>query len=503
MTNLRAVPFTAVLVAGVFGAAAPAWAQSWRLRFDAQARMVAFRGVELDSVPSTDVVAGPTGGPVSPDGIIARCPPTSSYCYLFRRGERRRGGPAVTSADLSMWGLGVSGLRVRVNARAGVDLGSADAWPGLSPAVQLLEGFAEYSGERVTARLGRQTLSSRLGWSNFDGARLIGRVPRYGLDGEIYGGLGLARATALAVTSPALNPLDEFIPRERQLVVGAAAGWHGRGIDLRLDYQREVDRETDHFWSERIAGAAAWRIRPGWSAAAGAEYDLSNSWFGTWDLDLRYASRRLSATTGVRQYRPWFPLWTIWGAFSPVPYRAAHGSIQVSPVDRFAVTLSTEYFRFLEAETETPLVQVDQDGWRTGISASYSIAERWRFSGGYRLEYGPGASVDGFEASVTYAPTRALTVQAWGATLTRPLEFRLTQSEVRMLGLEAGWQAHNRVRVGIGGSHYYENRDRPDAAAFDWNQLRLHARLTLQLASDRDAGALPPAIRRRPPGGER
>ena len=72
-----------------------------------------------------------------------------------------------------------------------------------------------------------------------------------------------------------------------------------------------------------------------------------------------------------------------------------------------------------------------------------------------------------------------------------------------MLGLEAGWQAHNRMRVSLGGSHYHENRDRPDAAAFDWNQLRLHARLTLQLASERDAGALPPAIRRRPPGGDR
>ena len=78
-------------------------AQSWRLRLDARAQMAAFRGVELDSVPGSEVIAGPTGGPVSPDGIIARCPQTSQFCYIFRPGERRRGGPAFTSADIQVF----------------------------------------------------------------------------------------------------------------------------------------------------------------------------------------------------------------------------------------------------------------------------------------------------------------------------------------------------------------------------------------------------------------
>ncbi len=477
-------------------------AQGWRLRIDAQAQMAAFRGVVLDSLPGSDVVPGPTGGPVSPDGIIARCPSTTTFCYIYRPGEERRGGPAVTTADLSLWGLGVRGLRVQVRTRAGFDLGVADAWPGIDPAIQLLEGYAEYAGEAFTARAGRQVLSSRLGWQGFDGARVSGRMGELGLEAELYGGLGLGQASALPVTSPALNPLDEFRPQSRQLLVGGALGWRRGTADVRLDYQREVDRDTRHFWSERAALGGAWQFAPLWSLTAGTEYDFSNSWFGTSEIALGYAGRAVGVNAGVRQYRPYFPLWTIWGAFSPVPYRAAHGMLRVAPVKRVQVTASTEYFSFLDTETETPLVRVDHDGWRTSISATVSPSERWRLSAGYRLEYGPGASVDGFDARATWRGDR-LSVSASGAALTRPLEFRFTQSELVVLGIDATWRAESRLQLALGAANYAETRDRPDEAAFDWNQLRLHARVTLLLSSMDDAAALPPAIRRGPSAGYR
>ena len=495
MTSRRTLVLAAFLAAS---AASPAHAQSWRLRLDARAQMAAFRGVELDSLPGSEVVVGPTGGPVSPDGIIARCPPTSAFCYIFRPGQRRRGGPAVTTADLNMWGLGLRGLRVHMNARAGVDLGSADAWPGVDPAVQLIEAYAEYATDALTGRGGRQLLSNRLGWTGFDGARVIGRLPRHGFDAELYGGLGLGQATALTASSPALNPLDDFQPRSRQILFGAAVGWRGSLADVRFDYQREVDRDSRHFWSERLALSGATRLMSRVLVSAGTEYDLSNSWFGTSELDVRYAARTWTLAAGARHYRPHFPLWTIWGAFSPVPYRAVNGRLQVTPVSRLGINLSTEYFRFLEADTETPLVQVDQDGWRSEVSASYGVTERLRVGAGYRLEYGPGASVDGFEANVTWRPREAVTLQAYGATLTRPLEFRLNQSELVVLGFDAGWQVQSRLRVALGAAHYDENRDRPDAAGIEWKQLRLNARVTWQLASDPDVAPLPPAIRRRP-----
>ena len=66
-----------------------------------------------------------------------------------------------------------------------------------------------------------------------------------------YAGLGLARATALTPTSPALDPLDEFQPQSRQIVAGGAVGYQGRLWNARLDYQREVDQDTRNFVSER------------------------------------------------------------------------------------------------------------------------------------------------------------------------------------------------------------------------------------------------------------
>jgi hypothetical protein len=250
-----------------------------------------------------------------------------------------------------------------------------------------------------------------------------------------------------------------------------------------------------------MALSGAWRFAPRWSLAAGSEYDLSNEWFGTSELTLGYTGRSLSASAGVRQYRPFFPLWTIWGVFSPSPYRAANGTIRISPLRRVQLTATTEYFRFAETETETPLVQVDHDGWRTGISAAFAPSDQWRFAAGYRLEYGPGASSDGFDASATWH-RGPLTLSAYGAVLTRPLEFRLSQSELVVLGADAVWQAQSRLRLALGAAHYAETRDRPDTEAFDWDQLRLHARITWLIASAPDALPLPPAIRRTPVSGD-
>ena len=94
-----------------------------------------------------------------------------------------------------------------------------------------------------------------------------------------------------------------------------------------------------------------------------------------------------------------------------------------------------------------------------------------------------------------------------GATVTvrndRPLEFRFNEASADVLGLEAEWRPSTQLRLAIGAARYWESRDRPDAAAFDWNQTRLHARVTLLLRSETDGFRLPPALRTRPRAGNR
>jgi hypothetical protein len=478
-------------------------AQGYRLRLDARAQAVAYRGVRPDSVPFANVVIAPTGGFQTSDGFFVHCESGAIYCFFFRPGPYQQGGPLVTSADLTLWALGINGLSVRVNGRAGVDLGESDVWPGTDPAAQLLEAYAEYAVRGVSARLGRQLVTNRLGVVGVDGGRAVVRFPQVGVEAEGYLGWGMARATALPVSSSALNPLDDFQPRVRQIVAGTALGWTSRYGNVRLDYQREVERESRQFGSERAALSGELRPSAHWSVVAGAEYDLANTWFGNADASLRYTSPRLTALVGARQYRPHFDLWTIWGAFSPVPYHAVNASIWIRPLPRLELRGRGERYAYSPTETETPLVDVDNDGWRLGVGATLSLGKVWTFDAGYREEYGPGASSHGFEGSVSAVPVPQLTVTAYGATLDRPLEFRFEEAGVDVLGLDAEWRPSSVLRLFLGGAHYREDRRRPDASGFDWNQTRLNTGMTLFLGSGADRTPLPRALRTRPPAGTR
>ncbi len=482
----------------LLAAVAPAArAQGYRLRLDSRLQAVSFRGITMDSIPVTDTVTGPTGGPVSPDGIEAHCFQGVAYCTVFRPGPVRHTGPFVTSADLTMWGFGVHGLSLRVNTRVGTDLGSGSYWPGNDPAVQLVEGYLEYAAPRYTIRAGRQIQAGRLGLTEFDGGRAIVRDASHGLEASGYIGLGLGLGSVLPVTSPALNPLDEYRPNRRQLVAGATLGWHGAWADVGAEYQREVDRRSKYFWSERVALNADVHPLPRWSLVGGAEYNMAEGWLGSADASLRYTTRAVTALAGYRRYRPFFELWTIWGAFSPVPYNAVEGGVWVTPLPQLRLRGHAEQYWFEQSDASTPLVTVEDNGWRVSLGGTYTFSPQWSVDAGYHAEFGPGAASRGYDAAVTWNPTALLSLSAHGATLDRPLEFRYDDARVRWYGVEAEVRPQDRIRLSASADRYEENRRRPDAGGIDWNQWRLSARISLYFTSNADQLPLPPAVGRR------
>ncbi len=253
-------PALRILVTGLTMGTAPLAAQGYRLRLDARYQAVSFRGVELDSIPASQVVQLAGQGPTSPDGFAVDCgTSTPGYCFYFRPGAKLRGQPVTTTADLTAWGFGIKGLTIRASGRVATDLNDQAVWPATEPNLVLTEGYAEYATEAAAGRLGRQLVSGRLGYQGFDGARATFRAPGAGLEVAGYGGWGLARAVAIPVTSPALNPLDDFQPRNGQLLVGADVAWRQRWFDFRGEYRREVDPEVDYFVSERAAASSAGR----------------------------------------------------------------------------------------------------------------------------------------------------------------------------------------------------------------------------------------------------
>ncbi len=491
---MRGAPAIAALLVVLLPA--PGASQQYLLRLDARLQTAEYRGLTYDTLSLSGAVPSPNGGLQTPGGIALICPPGGLVCHFYRPGAIRRGGPLTTSADLTAWGFGVQGLSLHANGRLGVDLGASDVWPGTSPAVQLLEGYAEYAGERIDGRLGRQVERGRLGYTGYDGGRFTYRIPALGLAASAYGGLGLARATALPVTNDALDPLDDFQPRHRQVVAGAAVEWRGPSIDARLDYLREVDRDPQNLVSERGALSATFRPLPGWSLSGGAEYDFSYQWWGTADLTLRHSERLFGGSVGVRRYRPYFDLWTLWGVFSPVPYSTVNGSLWVTPVHGLDLRAGGERYWYSDAGVSAPLGQVADRGWRWNAGATFALSPRWSVDGGYHAEYGPGASSQGGDGSVSWRPLTALSLTAEAGHLVRPLELRYTNPALTWYGLSVDVRANQRLRFGLGATRYDENRRRPDASGFDWSQTRFRASLSWLLGAGADQLPLPPGRRR-------
>jgi uncharacterized membrane protein len=469
-------------------------AQGYRLRMDSRVQAVAYRGVTFDSVAAVDTATVP--------GYALQCNP-NGYCTFYRPGPIVHAAPVTTTADVTVWGLGIPGLSVRAIGRAVGDLSSGDNWPGTSSHAQLLEGYAQYAAERWTAQLGRQTVATRFGFTGFDGGRVTVREARRGLDATAYAGWGLWRGSVLPVTSPALNPLDEFRPPERTIVAGAGAGWTSPRVDARVSYEREVDPSADYFVSERVGLDVVARPYAGVSLAGGADYDLAQGWWGSASATVGYLAPggRFNATAGVRRYRPHFDLWTIWGAFSPVPYTAVDGSVAVKPVARLALRAQGEHYRFANSETATPLVSVENSGWRFSWGATFTLAPSWVLDGGYRAEFGPGASSRGFEGGVTYTGGDRLSLTAHAATLDRPLEFRFDESSLDLIGLVVDYRPMSRLRVQLDASRYTEDRKRPDPAAFSWDQVRVGARVIMLFGGGADLSGVPPAVRGMPEKG--
>jgi hypothetical protein len=472
-----------------------ALSQQYRGRVDTRAQAVWFRGLIADSIAAALVVPSAGGGLETPDGYAVRCGATN-YCFYRRPGPALHALPVTTGGSVVMWDLGVDGLTFRASGRLNTDVSGGDVWPGMKPAAQLIEGFFEYQRSSTTvARLGRQQVASRLEPIGFDGGWLKYRWDPASLEITGYGGWGLGQAAAVSAVSPALNPLDEWRPRDRQLVAGAEAALLYRTLDLRTEYRREIDPETDYFVSERAALSFAARsdaVR----LTGGVDYNIAEGHFGSSDVALTYMYARGFVTAGARRYRPYFSLWTLWGAFSPVPYNA----MSVSGLFRAAPWLSVdgraERYWYEKAEASTAVVPPLEDrGWRTRAGATATVNPRWSIDAGYGLDRGPGASSTSADLSVSYTPNNVYALDAYVGSLARPLELRYYDATSRWLGLRGQRLYSDRWRLWGDLSLVSDDRDRPDASAWTLDQFRLRSGVSLTFGSTADRGALPPARR--------
>ncbi len=466
-------------------------AQQYRARVDASAQSVSYKGLVMDSIAAADVLRATDGRESTPDGFAVRCG-AGDYCFYLRPGPALHAMPASSTASVTLWGLGVDGLTARVTARVVADLGQDGVWPATEPVGQLLEGYVDYQRAALTARAGRLLVMSRLEPIGFDGAWLRTGWRSSGVTLGAYGGWGLGRAATLPVSSPALNPLDEWRPDDRQLVAAADAAWSRPNADVSAEYRREIDPQDRSVVSER-AGLSLSARAASILARGGADFNIAEGRVGSADLMLTYMQPQYSLSLGARRYRPYFSLWTLWGAFSPVSYHALNASAQARTGSRLTLHARGEAFRYDDAAVSVAIVpDLEDRGWRGSIGADVLLGGAWTGQANLGMERGPGAASRFADASVAWTRER-FTLDVYGGRLERPLELRFYDATSAWAGTRAEWRVSQWRRVWTEIALIHDDRDRPDASAWSMTQTRVRAGVSAAFGTNTDR-TLPPAL---------
>lgn len=480
--------------------AVPAGAQGYRIRLDARGQSVSYRGLSADSIQVGQVVTTAGGYRETPEGYAVSCT-SETWCYYYRPGATLRGVPVSASASWVVWGLGVSGLSLHGSARFIGDVGDAGVWPGSEPNAQLLEGYAQYARDWLVVRGGRLQQASRLMPIGYDGGWARVRSHATGLEATVYGGWGLGQAAVVPITSPVLNPLDEWRPVQRQLVAGGELAWLPGPVDLRAEYRREVDPAVDYFVSERASLSVTGRPLASLRVTGGADYQLDYGQWGSADLTATWLGRGYSVSAGAKRYQPYFSLWTLWGAFSPVPYNAVLASASGQPVRGLSLRARGERYWHENTAASSALTPLLADnGWRLSAGITATPATQWTLDAGYLLEVGPGATSNYWDLSATWQPRAELQLAAYGGRLYRPLEMRYWDAYGTWVGGRATWEFASQMQLFADGQYFADERERPDPAASNWDQMRLRGGVSVTLGTnaDRRASPLPPARRSLP-----
>ena len=474
-------------VGGVCLLAAPSRAQGIRGEVTVRAGTLELRGLERDSLPEP-AVPGEGLSRTLEDGTVVTCIP-EEFCRWYPSGDVSDVSLVTQEVSFAAWpGIeGVSG-HVHVRGRYGTD----GLWPRADQEFAILHAYAAWDRSDLRLRAGRQVRSNGLGWFNFDGAAVLWR----GFDPvrlELYGGWSLAPNLDVPRTGSLLEDAVDFPPGDRGLLVGvevsARAGRRAAGT---LTYQREIREDRAGLYGERIAfdgRATEGRL----TLDASLDYDLGWKEFN--EVMLRGTAalpRGVDVTIQARRYTPYFELWTIWGAFSPVGYDEARVSAGWSiPETGFRLEGGGAWRNYEEADAGAAFVGLDEDGWRGIGRARWSGTNGWFGDLSYRADRGSGAARYGGDAAMgrefgggRYLALRGTSSQSFS-------EFRLGGQVTAGGGVDGAWTLGEWTVSGSLALYGLTYEDRPSVS--DWTQRRAQLGISYRFGTEPVAGPARPA----------
>jgi len=455
-------------------------AQGFNGRARTYVSFLQIRDLVLDSVPAANV-AGEGSQRALSDGTTVTC--GDEFCQYYRSGPEVNIAPVLQDLELNAWS-GITGLRAYAHLRAREPLGDRELWPRSDEKFEALAAYLEYRRSFYRLQLGRVWRTTSLGFYNYDGGTLSLRLPT-SLDVDVYGGKSLVRGLNQGYSSDLISSVEELEPREDAYLLGAHARWSPISmLATAFTYQREETTHTGDLYSERVAGSARLFIE---QATLDVEwkYDLASEQTNLAQISL---SRPLIAGfTGrgeFRKYVPFFELWTIWGAFSPVGYKEARGRLDwASNTGRIAAHAYGSYRQYEETEADAPAdYGIRDDGWRIAFGGRYAIQDDLIMDGEYRYDEGYGASRSGGDLTVQRLFGRSTYVALKGTAFETFSEFRVGSGRVIGGGVQGGIPL-GPATVQAGAMFYkHTQQDRPNI--LDLNQARLHLNLEIPIGKD-------------------
>lgn len=420
----------------------------------------------------------------TPNGTIVECVGVDAYCSYYHSTSRVNTVPVLQDLTLTGWGLG-EGISVYADAEVRTSMGSdAEVLPLASEHFDLIAAYAELARSIVRVRLGRQWTNSPLGYYAYDGGSAL-VAPLRGVTAQLYGGWGLAQGLTYERTSSLISAVEDLAPTNPGYIFGGSVDYRPSPIGgVSLQYQREIETNWSGLYSDRIAGAGDLRV---WRAMLDAQliYDFAAEEVNNAELRAQMPiGTQWDVSAQVRHYLPFFELWSIWGAFSPVGYNQGLVSAAWRTTDqRFRIEASVDYRKYDNTDAAVSFLPLVTDGFDVGLDGSWQVLPAWTLLGGYHLLAGVGDSRSDVDAGFRWRIGTRGSLGLTGSAFQSVDEFSVGTGRVLALSangsfrLDEALQAH--ADVGI---YHHVGDDTPQIA--NWDQRRATIQLTWTVGRD-------------------
>jgi hypothetical protein len=475
--GLPALALMAMTAAGAHAQGVVVQGSSWAQYLD-------MRPLLTDSVPfaSTDSVTSITRK--TPTGVFTTCVTGDAYCYFYGSAPRASLMAMMQDLDVTAWGIG-QGLSVHAQLRGRDAAGDGRGlWPQATQTFSVLAAYVELDRPTVSAKLGRQWEQSGLGMFNYDG--LSASVsPLAEIRVNAYAGQTLVQGLDEPLDAAALAPVEDLPPIDKTYLFGGTVQIRPSPYaSMQVQYQREVRSDFGAVNSERMAANAEFRA-PFGSFGFDATRDLATETFN--DLAAHVTFLPVDGITpevAFHHYVPYFDLWTIWGAFSPVGYDEGTTTLNWSaPEQRLAFGLTGGYRQYENTYTGVVSLPLSSSGWRVGATGSIRPFDHWTVQGSYNMNINFGASSSDGDVGLRWAPSDRGSLAVHGTAFQNIYEFTVGQGRVLGAGLQGTMRVTPDVDL-IADAALYHHTGQDDPQEANWDQRRVSVRLEWRVGAN-------------------